>query len=280
MQQFKNHIYNSLSDIYSEKEIHVFTFLILEKITGLSNTRLLSNSDLVLSESQKEEAKEFISRLKQNEPIQYILGETVFFGLNFNVNPSTLIPRPETEELIEWIKTNVSSNLVEKEVLDIGTGSGCIAVTLKKLFPNAGMTAMDISAEALVTAKQNAELNGVEIDFAQVDVLQIKKLNKKYDIIVSNPPYVLESDKKNMQHNVLDYEPHIALFVTDSDPLIYYRKIAELARNHLSKTGMLYFEIHNKQGENCKKLLHSLGFKSIILRKDISGNDRMVCATL
>lgn len=290
MQLIKKQIQRSLSDIYSEDEIQIFTFLILETITKLTKAQLLSNSDLVLSEEQKNAAGQFILRLKQNEPIQYILGETEFYGLKFKVNPSVLIPRPETEELIEWIlldsgkKTPLSFGRggggEVRHFLDIGTGSGCIAIALKKKFLNFDVSAMDISSEALKVAKQNAELNDVEINFIQADVLNINELDKKYDVIVSNPPYVLQRDKNNMQSNVLDFEPHIALFVDDDNPLIFYRKIAELAKNHLNENGSLYFEIHAEQGENCKKLLELIGFENIMLRKDLSGNDRMICAKI
>lgn len=288
MQLIKKQIQRSLSDMYSEDEIQIFTFLILETITKLTKAQLLLNSDLVLSEEQKNAAGQFILRLKQNEPIQYILGETEFYGLKFKVNPSVLIPRPETEELIEWIlldsgkKTPLSfgSGGEVRHFLDIGTGSGCIAIALKKKFLNFDVSAMDISSEALKVAKQNAELNDVEINFIQADVLNINELDKKYDVIVSNPPYVLQRDKNNMQSNVLDFEPHIALFVDDDNPLIFYRKIAELAKNHLNENGSLYFEIHAEQGENCKKLLELIGFENIMLRKDLSGNDRMICAKI
>lgn len=290
MQLIKKQIQRSLSDMYSEDEIQIFTFLILETITKLTKAQLLLNSDLVLSEEQKNAAGQFILRLKQNEPIQYILGETEFYGLKFKVNPSVLIPRPETEELIEWIlldsgkKTPLSFGRggggEVRHFLDIGTGSGCIAIALKKKFLNFDVSAMDISSEALKVAKQNAELNDVEINFIQADVLKIKELDKKYDVIVSNPPYVLQRDKNNMQSNVLDFEPHIALFVDDDNPLIFYRKIAELAKNHLNENGSLYFEIHAEQGENCKKLLELIGFENIMLRKDLSGNDRMICAKI
>lgn len=160
--------------------------------------------------------------------------------------------------------------------MDIGTGSGCIAISLKKNLPNVRVSALDISNDALQVAKENAQINNVEISFSQADILRIKELDKKYDVIVSNPPYVLEQDKKNMQSNVLDFEPHIALFVTDDNPLIFYRKIAELAKISLSPNGKLYFEIHHLQGENIQKMLTSLGFSDIQIKKDISGNDRMI----
>jgi release factor glutamine methyltransferase len=280
MKSFKQYIKNELSEIYSEEELHIFSFLILEKVTGFSKTQVLANSGFILSENQRTDAVKISSRLKNSEPIQYILGECDFYGLKFKVNTAVLIPRPETEELMQWIIKDLPLSPLKGELLDIGTGSGCIAISLKKEFPDLTVSAMDISSEALKISKENAMLNGVEINFIQSDILKISQLDRKYDLIVSNPPYIPERDKKTMESNVLDFEPHIALFVSDEDPLIFYRKIAELATNHLTENGSLYFEIHNGQGENCKKLLQSLGFKSITLRKDISGIDRMICAKL
>lgn len=278
MQSFYQNIKSALTEIYSESEIHALSTQILEKITGLPKSRLLVDSSIHLTDNQQEEADSIIEKLKNYEPIQYILGEAEFYGSIFKVNPSVLIPRPETEELVEWIET--SADVSNGKILDIGTGSGCIPIVLKKKFPQAEVSALDISAEALKIARENAELNGVYIDFIQKDIFGINELDKKYDVIVSNPPYVLESDKREMQTAVLEYEPHLALFVPDTDPLIFYRKIASLAKNHLTENGKLYFEIHQGQAENCIKLLESLGFKHITLRKDLSGNDRMIRAEI
>ncbi|VBB48263.1 Release factor glutamine methyltransferase [uncultured Paludibacter sp.] len=280
MQHFREYIKTLLSDVYSEEEIHVFTYTVLEKITGYTKTHLLADKNIILSESQKNDAEEMVLRLKKGEPIQYILGETKFFGLKFTVNPSVLIPRPETEELVQWILNDLPPNPLKGEYLDVGTGSGCIAISLKKHLPNATVSAIDISADALKIAKENAKLNDVKIDFIQKDILKTDILDKKYDIIVSNPPYVPQNDKQEMHSNVLDYEPHIALFVEDNNPLVFYRKIAELAKNNLTKHGALYFEIHKNQGENCQRMLSSLGFKNIQIKKDISGNDRMIKANV
>ncbi len=276
MQLFYQHIKSALAQIYSESEIHLLYAQILEKTCGLSRARLLADSSTQLSDIQKKEVYSIIERLKNHEPIQYILGETEFYGLNFKVNSSVLIPRPETEELVEWIiATHCGLN---GKILDIGTGSGCIPIALKKHFPKANISALDISTEALKVARENAASNNVDIDFVQADVLKITELPEKYDVIVSNPPYVLESDKREMQSAVLDYEPHSALFVPDADPLIFYRKIARLSKNHLKKNGKLYFEIHREQARNCVKLLESLDFKHVIVRKDLAGNDRMIQA--
>lgn len=280
MKSFKQYIKNELSEVYSEEEIRIFSFLILVKVTGFSKTQILANSGFVLSENQRTDAEKLSFRLKNNEPIQYVLGECEFFGILLKVNTSVLIPRPETEELIQWINQDLPPNPLKGELLDIGTGSGCIAISLKKKFPDLVVSAMDISTEALNIAKENAKLNQTEINFIHSDALKISQLDRKYDLIVSNPPYIPKRDKKTMEPNVLDFEPHIALFVEDEDPLIFYRKIAKLAKNHLTENGSLYVEIHNEQGENCKNLLQSLGFKNVTLRKDISGNDRMICAKL
>lgn len=271
MQSFKQHINYVLQDIYSEVEIRYFFYDILEKITGFSRTQLMANVDIELSENQTADAENFVERLKNNEPIQYVLGETEFYGLKFKVTPSVLIPRPETEELID-----LPPNPLNGELLDIGTGSGCIAISFKKKFPDLNVSAMDVSPEALKVAKENAILNGVEINFIQADILNLNTLGKKYDVIVSNPPYIPESDKKEMELNVLDYEPSLALFVPDYDALVFYRKIAELGRTYLNRDGKLYFEIHHQQAENIKKLLASYGYTDIQIKKDISGNDRMV----
>lgn len=278
MQSFYQNIKSALTEIYSEREIHALSTQILEKITGLPKSRLLADSSIHLADNQQEESDSIIERLKNHEPIQYILGEAEFYGSIFKVNPSVLIPRPETEELVEWIET--SADVSNGKILDIGTGSGCIPIVLKKKFPQAEVSALDISAEALKIARENAELNGVDIDFIQKDILKINELDKKYDVIVSNPPYVLESDKREMQTAVLEYEPRLALFVPDTDPLIFYRKIASLAKKYLNENGKLYFEIHQEQAENCIKLLESLGFKHITLRKDLSRNDRMIRAEI
>jgi release factor glutamine methyltransferase len=250
----------------------------LEKNHLLRRIDLALNPEIEIDENQLLVWNSIITELKNQKPIQYILGETFFYGLRFEVNQNTLIPRPETEELVEWIisenkKSQQSSNL---KVLDIGTGSGCIAISLAKNLPNAKVSALDISEEALNVAKNNAEFNQVTIDFILADVLAIEKLPDTFDVIVSNPPYVRESEKDLMQQNVLSNEPHIALFVENENPLLFYDKIAELAKNHLTENGVLYFEINQYLGEETVDLLKTKGFKNIELKKDIYGVDRMV----
>ena len=279
MQDFLNKIRKSLSEIYSDSEIVAFAFLVLENITGRSRAQILAEKELKLTESEWKLAVSFIDRLKKHEPIQYILGETEFDGLKFKVTPAVLIPRPETEELVDWIIRDYSSKGKIK-IIDIGTGSGCISISLKKRLKNADVYALDVSVDALNLAKENATSNDADVHFVQADILKMDDLDEKYDVIVSNPPYVLASDSRYMQHSVLDYEPNIALFVSDDNPLLFYRKIADLAKNNLTENGNLYFEIHHKQGSNVVQFLQSTGFREITLRKDLSGNDRMIrCLT-
>ena len=280
MQQFLKDLQTSLKGEYSESEIHVLGMLILEKLTGFSRIWLLIHKELKLNDEQNIIASQYLERLKNHEPIQYILGETEFYGLKFKVNPSVLIPRPETEELVEWVKPPHPPKggflSGTPTLLDVGTGSGCIAVALKKKFPSANVSAMDISLEALALAKENAALNEVNIEFIQDDILHPAATDRKWDVIVSNPPYIPASEQRYLHKNVTDFEPHLALFVQDNDPLIFYRKIAEFALSHLSAGGRLYVEIHQSLGRQCCQLLESMGFQSVVLRKDLSGNDRMI----
>lgn len=278
MQEVVKCIKEELEAYYSEADILAFIRLLLGHIAKRPYAFLLLEKDFSLSLDQQSELSEALERLKTYEPIQYILGETEFFGLPFYVNMHTLIPRPETEELVELV-VNENSQAGLK-VLDIGTGSGCIAVSLAKCMENAHVSAWDISSEALQVAKSNAENNAVKIDFEQVDVLDTFPADKKYDLIVSNPPYVLESEKQDMERNVLDHEPHSALFVPDGNALLFYERIADVALELLAPKGKLYFEINQIKGKDTVKLLESKGFANILLKKDISGRDRMVKAEL
>lgn len=214
-------------------------------------------------------------------PIQYLLGKTSFYGLDFEVNENVLIPRPETEELVDWILESQKSKAESRKlkILDIGTGSGCIAVSLAKNLSDAKVFAIDVSEKALATAKKNAEINAVEITFISQNILETQDLGQKFDIIVSNPPYVRHLEKEEIKKNVLDNEPHLALFVEDNDALIFYRKIAELAQKNLSSSGQLYFEINQYLGKEMIELLETMNFKNVELRKDIYGNDRMTRST-
>ena len=271
MNKLVNIIPKFLSEInnFSRREVTSFAYLSIEKILGYSKSDCIIHSNHELTNDNIISFENIINDIKQNIPIQYILGEAHFYDLKFKVNSSTLIPRGETEELVQYILLHDFIS-----VLEIGTGSGCIAVSIAKN-SNANITAIDNSIEALEIAKSNAILNSVEINFELSDVFNFSD-TKKYDLIVSNPPYVLESEKKLMNKNVLDYEPHKALFVSDNDPLIYYKEIAKIATNNLNKNGLLFFEINEKYSKQIIELLSNLNFVDIELKKDINGRDRII----
>lgn len=271
MNKLVNIIPKFLSEInnFSRREVTSFAYLSIEKILGYSKSDCIIHSNHELTNDNIISFENIINDIKQNIPIQYILGEAHFYDLKFKVNSSTLIPRGETEELVQYILLHDFIS-----VLEIGTGSGCIAVSIAKN-SNSNITAIDNSIEALEIAKSNAILNSVEINFELSDVFNFSD-TKKYDLIVSNPPYVLESEKKLMDKNVLDYEPHNALFVSDNDPLIYYKEIAKIATNNLNKNGLLFFEINEKYSKQIIELLSNLNFVDIELKKDINGRDRII----
>ncbi len=275
IQDFKRHFFLELSILYPETEIQSFFTILVEFKLHLSRIQLALEHNFELDNDDFEFLQNALLKLKNQIPIQYIVGETAFYGLMFKVDKNVLIPRPETEELVEWIFRNHKKNESLK-ILDVGTGSGCIAISLAKNLPNTEVFALDISAEALNVAKNNAAMNQVKVDFILADILKIEKLATNFDIIVSNPPYVRELEKSQMQQNVLSNEPHIALFVNDENPLLFYDKIAELAKKHLTENGVLYFEINQYLGSETVELLKSKGFKNIELKKDIYGVDRMV----
>lgn len=276
MQDVKNFLKNELKAYFSPEEISSLTRLILEKEFSIPLADVLTCKFNHLSDAAVKKLGEIIGKLKNAEPIQYILGETVFFGLSFYLDSSVSIPRPETEELVQWVIT--STNNAPVKILDIGTGSGCIAVTLAKKLPHAEVHAWDISPDALEVARKNAERNGVHLFFLEKDILQESVSDRMFDIIVSNPPYVTESQKSDMEDNVLRFEPHLALFVPDENALVFYEKIADFARIYLNKGGALFFEINREKGEQIEMLLQQRGFKNIERVKDISGNERMIKA--
>ena len=272
-----------LSAIYDEQEIESFFYILLEKLHGLKRVDLALNPGSIMDGSHLKQWKSIVSDLKKQMPIQYILGETEFFGLRFEVNENTLIPRPETEELVALIINNERKEKGKKgklRILDIGTGSGCIAVSLAKNISDAEVFAIDVSGLALATAQKNALINKAGVTFLLKDILETEDLEKQFDVIVSNPPYVRNLEKNEIKPNVLEYEPHLALFVEDTDALLFYRKIAELAKKNLNQHGKLYFEINQYLGKETVKLLEKTGFKNIQLKKDIYGNDRMIEAEL
>ena len=287
MRTFYNKLNQSLSDLYPKSEIRIFGNLILKKITDLSLARILADKDMVLSPEQSEEADQIIERLTNYEPIHYVLGETEFYNLKFKVNPDVLIPRPETEELVEWVSDDLkfvesSSDSAEQnmKILDIGTGCGCIPVALKKHHPKAQVSAMDVSAEALVVAKENGVLNQTDVGFFQDDILNPKADERKWNIIVSNPPYIPLDEKMEIDKQVKNYEPHVALFSPTEEPLLFYHSIAKYTLQHLEPDGKIYLETHKNLSREVAKLLGEYGFKDVKIRTDISGNERMVRAVL
>lgn len=276
--EYRAYFIEQLQSIYDVMEAESFFHLILEEKHQMKRIDLALNPDFSFSEQEIEDWNLILAELKKEIPIQYILGTTEFYGLPFKVNENVLIPRPETEELVEWIIKEHSNK--ELRILDIGTGSGCIAISLAKNIPNVKVYAIDVSPNALKTANENAQINQVEVVFLEKNILETNDLEMQFDIIVSNPPYVRNLEKEEIKKNVLDNEPHLALFVEDNDALIFYRKIAELATRNLNEEGRLYFEINQYLGDEMIELLHNKGFQDIELRKDIYDNDRMTKAVL
>jgi release factor glutamine methyltransferase len=276
---YRNQFIQELTPIYDAGEAESFFYLILEEKHQLKRIDLALQTDLIFSEAEIAIWDSILEPLKKEIPIQYLLGKTSFYGLDFEVNNHVLIPRSETEELVEWIIQS-TSKLEKKDlkILDIGTGSGCIAISIAKNLPSASVFAIDVSENALATAHKNAERNKVNITFINQNILETEDLKQQFDIIVSNPPYVRHLEKAEIKKNVLDNEPHLALFVEDNDALIFYRKIAALAQKNLSPNGKLYFEINQYLGKEMIALLEKMNFKNIELRKDIYGNDRMITA--
>ncbi|MBI9037395.1 MAG: peptide chain release factor N(5)-glutamine methyltransferase [Bacteroidales bacterium] len=267
-----------LNDHFTEKECKSFLQILFEHYFKFSKIDIILNPEKTISESGLLKIHFAVKNLINHKPIQYITGKTNFFGFDFVVNPSVLIPRPETEELVQFILEVIKGKNHVLKILDIGTGSGCIAITLKKLHSNSEISAIDFSTNALEVAKLNATKNEAEIDFVLSDILNFNSWESfgKYDIIVSNPPYIRESEKTMMKKNVLDFEPKEALFVSDENPLIFYDKITKFAKSHLNKDGLLFFEINEELSIPIIGLLKKEGFKEIIIRKDINQKERMV----
>ena len=282
LKQYKTHFFFFFKNIHDEQEIESFFFILTEYLHNLKRVDVALNPNFELSDEEVEKWNTILVELQQEKPIQYITGEAWFYGLQFEVNENTLIPRPETEELVEFILKETSNFQLPASslnILDIGTGTGCIPISLKANLPQANFSAIDVSEQALEVAKRNAASNKAEINFIQANILEVEDLNQHFDIIVSNPPYVRNLEKQEIKKNVLDYEPHLALFVEDTDALLFYRKIAQLALKNLSPNGLLFFEINQYLGKETDELLENLGFKNIELKKDIYGNDRMVKST-
>ena len=284
LKEFKLFFNEALSAIYPKTEIDSFFFILMEEKLKLQRIDTVLNSDFLITEKNLIDLKNIVKRLQKEEPIQYIIGNTEFYGLPFLVDKNTLIPRTETEELVAWvldeIKVLTNNKITELSILDIGTGTGCIPISLAKNLTSLNISAIDISPEALLIAKQNAILNKVTIEFIELDILNAESLPQEYDVIISNPPYVRELEKEEIKNNVLENEPHLALFVADENPLIFYNKIADLAKKQLSKNGMLFFEINQYLGKETINMLVKKGFKNIQLKKDLFGNDRMIKCVL
>jgi len=275
LKSLRTYFNNELLGYYPETEVNAFFYLLTETILNMKRIDVALHIENLISGQSYERFQEAIAELQNYKPIQYIIGETEFYGLKIKVDNSVIIPRPETEELVDWIiKENQPKDSIS--ILDIGTGSGCIAITLAKHLPNAKVFALDISKEALKIAKANAALNSVEIEFIEADVLDCNFGNLNFDIIVSNPPYVRELEKDTMTDNVLKYEPHLALFVKNEDPLIFYKKIVVLSKSLLNKNGQLYFEINEYLVNDTKVLMEQENFKDIKLRQDVFEKDRMI----
>ncbi|XCF07689.1 peptide chain release factor N(5)-glutamine methyltransferase [Tamlana crocina] len=277
LKAIKHKFQEELGTVYPAEEIDSFFNILAETYYGVKRIQLATNPDLTLNDS--EDILYALAELKNEKPIQYIIGETEFYGLNFKVNDGVLIPRPETEELVEWALKKAKPNTAIN-ILDVGTGSGCIAISLAKHLPKAKVFAIDVSLEALSIAKKNAQLNGVNIYFEEADILTLKRSSEEiaFDIIVSNPPYVREKEKQYMKPNVLDNEPHLALFVKDEDPLLFYKAITGFAINNLKEKGLLFFEINEFLGNAMIDLLRNKNFENIELKQDIFKKDRMIKA--
>jgi release factor glutamine methyltransferase len=266
-----------LRSIYEKGEAASIAELVVEYITGLTKQQRMAARSVMLTIEQEQQLNPILARLLQMEPVQYVLNEAWFCGLKFFVDKNVLIPRPETEELVEWIISNCKFPVPELKILDIGTGSGCIPISLKRRLRKAEVWSIDISEAALQIARQNAATLGNNINFRQSDILKREQWESlpQFDIIVSNPPYIPEKDKARMQPNVLKYEPGTALFVPDDDALLFYKTIAAFGKQHLAKGGSLYFEIHEDLGQAAIELLQHEGY-TVELKKDMQQKDRMI----
>jgi len=271
-----------LEPLYDSNEAKALFSIAAEQVLALSSAKLIMQKDIDISFINMQKLLSILNDLQIGKPIQHILEEAHFYGAVFKVNEQVLIPRPETEELVDWIISDNSSqfsvNTDHKiSILDIGTGSGCIPITLKKHLSKAEVSTLDVSANAIAVAKENAEQINVRIKFIEADILTFKS-EEKFDIIVSNPPYIRDLEKADMHNNVLVYEPHLALFVRDENPLVFYKAIADFARTNLKPNGQLYLEINEYLGNETIEMLAAKGFIDIELRKDMQGKDRMIKA--
>lgn len=275
--QLHKYIANQLTAIYDRKEADNIAKVLLIDLFRVNQIRLALNDKVHFSDEEKNALAAVIKRLLNHEPVQYVCEKAWFYGYAFRVNQQVLIPRPETEELVKWV---LESPLKQPKILDVGAGSGCIAISLALEFPEANVDAIEVSRGAIELAAENATDNNARVNFLPGDVLAIEELPATYDIIVSNPPYIPESEIKDMQRNVANYEPREALFVSNNDPLIFYRKIAKLSAKGLSKSGLLYYEIHEGKGPEIKEMLEEMNFINVEIKKDLQGKERMIKAQM
>lgn len=274
IQEFEKEFFSELQGIYPKEEITSLFHILMDSYTEFSRIDLLMNPEKGLKAEEKSKLTEGLKRLQKEEPLQYIVGETEFYGMSFQVNPSVLIPRPETEELVSWVldEVKVVKNL---NILDIGTGSGCIPISIAKHTAHQ-VFGFDISEKALHTARQNAALNQVEVNFRKADILNPPKIEEQFDVVVSNPPYIPQAEKSKMQKNVVGYEPEIALFVEDDDALLFYREIIKFTQEHGKPTAKLYFEINEYLQQEMESLLQEFGLENYTFKKDHFGKYRML----
>ncbi|RXG15524.1 release factor glutamine methyltransferase [Leeuwenhoekiella aestuarii] len=278
LSEYRSYFYEQLIALYPQEERVTFFKAFAEKFLEMQPVQIPISLNKELTKAELELLNEALLKLKNHEPLQYIIGETEFYGFPFKVASGVLIPRPETEELVDWVYQDFKKNNASISILDIGTGSGAIALSLAKLITQASVSAIDFSTKALAIAKDNAELNSVKINWIEQDILSTGGLGQSYDVIVSNPPYVRNLEKVEMQSNVLKYEPHEALFVADDNALIFYKKIATLAFQSLKQNGILYFEINEYLGDETLELVKNSGFENVELRNDFAGKPRMLKA--
>lgn len=276
MHPIYTYIKESLHGVYPEAESTALAKWILTEVFRFSVTALYTGKDNDFPEDKRRKLENMLARLKQYEPLQYIIGEVSFAGVQLEVSPAVLIPRPETSELIDWIAGDYPYGKIG--ILDVGTGSGCIPIALAHRLPEVRVTSWDVSEEALQVAARNVVRNEVAVSLERVDVLSELIPPISVDVLVSNPPYITEKERVDMERNVLDWEPELALFVPDEDPLRFYRRIAEVGQKVLPEGGALYYEINRAYGPDTVALLQSMGYDAIELRKDMFGNDRMVKA--
>ena len=285
IQSIRHYFKSRLENMFSDNEIKIIGNEVICQRLGFSAADLIGANDQLFSESDLLFFRSIVKRLLKNEPFQYIVGNAHFYGLELNSDKRALIPRPETEELVEWVKGVYMDDIQVLNFADICTGSGCIALALKSIFPNSKISGTDISLEALQLARENASKTGLDVDFKQFSALDEVEYDEKanfqlesFDCWVSNPPYIPEKEKKLMAENVLEFEPHLALFVSDEKALVFYDKIAQMAIKYLKSKGNLFFEIHENLANETKVLLENIGFQNVEIRKDLQGKDRMIKA--